>query len=75
MTDAEIRTLCNRFFDAYQDRRVEELAELYAPDCIVWHNVFGREQSVDALHSLLVSADILRNTARVTSHLHEFRRR
>jgi hypothetical protein len=43
MTDAEIRALCNRFFDAYQDRRVEELAEIYAPDCIVWHNVFGRE--------------------------------
>ena len=43
MTDAEIRALCNRFFDAYQDRRVEELAGIYAPDCIVWHNVFGRE--------------------------------
>ena len=45
MTDSEIRELCNRFFDAYQDRRVDELAEIYAPDCIVWHNVFGRETS------------------------------
>lgn len=45
MTETEIRTLCNRFFDAYQDRRVEELAEIYAPDCIVWHNVFGRDTS------------------------------
>src|SRR5262245_54106216 len=43
MSDAEIRELCNRFFDAYQDRRVDLLAEIYAPDCIVWHNVFGRE--------------------------------
>jgi len=46
MTDGEIRELCNRFFDAYQDRRVDELAEIYAPDCVVWHNVFGgREMS------------------------------
>ena len=43
VTDGEIRELCNRFFDAYEDRRVDELAEIYAPDCIVWHNVFGRE--------------------------------
>ena len=44
MTESEIRELCNRFFDAYQDRRVDELAKIYAPDCIVWHNVFGRDQ-------------------------------
>jgi len=43
MSDGEIRELCNRFFDAYQDRHVDELADIYAPDCIVWHNVFGRE--------------------------------
>jgi limonene-1,2-epoxide hydrolase len=43
MTDSEIRTLCNRFFDAYQDQRVDLLAEIYAPDCIVWHNVYGRD--------------------------------
>ena len=43
MTDGEIRELCNRFFDAYQDRRIDELAEIYAPDCIIWHNVFGRD--------------------------------
>ena len=41
MTEGEIRELCNRFFDAYQDRRVDELAEIYSPDCVVWHNVFG----------------------------------
>ena len=45
MSEGEIRELCNRFFDAYQDRRIDELAEIYAPDCIVWHNVFGRETS------------------------------
>lgn len=46
MTDVEIRDLCNRFFDAYQDRRVDVLAQIYAPDCVVWHNVFGgREMS------------------------------
>ena len=43
MTDSEIRELCNRFFDAYQDRRIDELEKIYAPDCVVWHNVFGRE--------------------------------
>jgi len=43
VTDGEIRELCNRFFDAYQDRRVDLLAEIYAPDCIVWHNVFGKD--------------------------------
>ena len=47
MTEYEIRELCNRFFDAYQDRRVDVLAELYADDCIVWHNVFGRETTRD----------------------------
>jgi len=46
MSDGEIRDLCNRFFDAYQDRRVDALAEIYAADCVVWHNVFGgREMS------------------------------
>jgi ketosteroid isomerase-like protein len=45
VTHGEIRELCNRFFDAYQDRRVDLLAEIYSDDCIVWHNVFGREMS------------------------------
>jgi ketosteroid isomerase-like protein len=43
MTDGEIRELCNAFFDAYENRRVDVLARLYADDCIIWHNVFGRE--------------------------------
>lgn len=42
MTDAEIRTLCNRFFDAYQDGRVTELKEqILSDDCMIWTNVFG----------------------------------
>ena len=43
MTDGEIRELCNAFFDAYQDRRVDILERVLADDCIIWHNVFGRE--------------------------------
>jgi hypothetical protein len=43
VTDGELRALCHRFLDAYQDRRIEELAEIYAPHCVIWHNVFGRE--------------------------------
>lgn len=43
MTDGEIRELCTAFFDAYQDRRVDVLDRLCADDCIIWHNVFGRE--------------------------------
>lgn len=45
MTDGEMRELCNRFFDAYQDRRIDVLQEIYAGDCVIWHNVFGREMS------------------------------
>ena len=43
MTEYEIRELCNGFFDAYQDGRVDVLRQLTADDCIIWHNVFGRE--------------------------------
>jgi ketosteroid isomerase-like protein len=43
MTDGEIRELCTTFFDAYQDRRVDILDRVLADDCIIWHNVFGRE--------------------------------
>jgi ketosteroid isomerase-like protein len=43
VTETEIRELCNAFFDAYQDRRIDILDKLLADDCIIWHNVFGRE--------------------------------
>jgi ketosteroid isomerase-like protein len=47
MTEGEVRELCNRFFDAYESRDVEELDRIYAPDCIIWHNVFGRDTTRD----------------------------
>lgn len=43
MTEGEIRELCETFFDAYQDRRVDVLERVLADDCVIWHNVFGRE--------------------------------
>ena len=43
MDEYEIRELCETFFDAYENRRVDVIEKLYANDCIVWHNVFGRE--------------------------------
>jgi ketosteroid isomerase-like protein len=47
MTEGEIRELCHRFFDAYEAKDVEELDRIYAPDCIIWHNVFGRDTTRD----------------------------
>lgn len=47
MTEYEIRELCEAFFDAYEAGRVDLLDQLYAQDCIVWHNVFGRETTRD----------------------------
>jgi ketosteroid isomerase-like protein len=47
MTESEIRELCEAFFDAYEQRRVDVLDRLYADDCIIWHNVFGRETTRD----------------------------
>ena len=47
MTEYEIRELCEAFFDAYENRRVDVLDRLYSDDCIIWHNVFGRETTRD----------------------------
>ena len=47
MNEYEIRELCEAFFDAYQDGRVDVLERLMADDCVVWHNVFGRETTRD----------------------------
>jgi ketosteroid isomerase-like protein len=47
VTEYEVRELCEAFFDAYENRRVDVLDRLYAKDCIVWHNVFGRETTRD----------------------------
>jgi ketosteroid isomerase-like protein len=47
MTEGEIRELCTAFFDAYEQRRVDVLDRLYADDCVIWHNVFGRDTTRD----------------------------
>ena len=47
MNEYEIRELCEAFFDAYENRRVDVLDRLYADDCIIWHNVYGRETTRD----------------------------
>jgi ketosteroid isomerase-like protein len=43
MNEYEVRDLCNQFFDAYQDGRLDVLEEILSDDCIIWHNVFGKE--------------------------------
>jgi ketosteroid isomerase-like protein len=45
MTEAEIRDLCHRFFEAYENRDVAEIARLYAPECVIWNNVFNSEMT------------------------------
>ena len=45
MTDSEIRVLANRFFDAYQDRRPDELKDIYCDETIIWTNVFQKEMT------------------------------
>ena len=47
MNEYEIRDLCNQFFDAYQDGRTDVLRQIMSDDCIVWHNVFGKETTRD----------------------------
>jgi len=48
MTDGELFDLCNRFFDAYQDHRIEEVADVISDDFIVWmaplQKEMGREE-------------------------------
>jgi ketosteroid isomerase-like protein len=43
----ETRELCEQFFDAYQDGRVDVLRRIMSDDCIVWHNVFLRDTTRD----------------------------
>jgi ketosteroid isomerase-like protein len=47
VNEYEIRELCHTFFDAYENRRVDVLDRLYSDDCIIWHNVFGKETTRD----------------------------
>jgi len=43
VNEYEIRELCEQFFDAYENKRADILDHLYSDDCIIWHNVFGRD--------------------------------
>lgn len=45
MTDAELRALCHRYFDAIERRDVETVAALYAPGFRFWINLTGAETS------------------------------
>jgi ketosteroid isomerase-like protein len=47
MTEYEIRELCETFFDAYENKRADILDQLYSDDCIIWHNVFGKDTTRD----------------------------
>ena len=41
--DSELLALCDRFFDAIEQKDFATVEKCYAPDCIIWHNVFGRD--------------------------------
>lgn len=43
MTDAELRDLCHRFFDAIETRDVAAIEACYAPELRFWFNVTGAE--------------------------------
>jgi ketosteroid isomerase-like protein len=47
MTDGELRDLCNRFFDAYQDHVIEEVEAVAAPDLQVWMAPFNKTMQRD----------------------------
>lgn len=56
MTDAELRALCNRFFDAYQESRIDELDQhVLSKDCIIWTNVFGAKHRDENLALIVES--------------------
>lgn len=49
MTDAELRDLANRFFDAYETHRLKDVAETWAEDMVIWycfldHTVMARDR-------------------------------
>jgi len=45
MTDRELRELCNRFFDAIEQRDLDAVAGCYAPEFAFWVNLTGAESS------------------------------
>jgi ketosteroid isomerase-like protein len=47
MTDDQVLELADAFLHASEAGDVEQLRAMYAPDAVVWHNVDGKEQSVE----------------------------
>ncbi len=46
-TDAEIRALAKRFFDAVEEGDIAALYDCYAPNVRIWHNTDDAEQTRD----------------------------
>lgn len=43
----DIARLATRFFDAIEAGNVEDIADIYAPDAVIWHNTDNLESSVE----------------------------
>ncbi len=43
MTHSQLRELCNRFFNAYQDQIIEDVADTISDDFVVWLAPFNKE--------------------------------
>ena len=43
--DSELLALCDRFFDAIEQKDYDTLESCYAPEAVVWHSHDGRYQS------------------------------
>ena len=46
-TEAEIRDLARRFFDAIERGDIDTVYDGYAPEARIWHNTDGREETRD----------------------------
>jgi ketosteroid isomerase-like protein len=46
-TQADIRALAKRFFDAVEAGDIDTVHACYAPEATIWHNTDGREQTRD----------------------------
>ena len=44
MTDSQLRELCKRFFDAYEEHKIEEVADTISDDFVVWLGPFDVER-------------------------------
>jgi ketosteroid isomerase-like protein len=42
MTDAELRALCHRFFDAIEQQDITTVGQCYAPGLAFWINISGK---------------------------------